>query len=345
MMTNQPLTNPPATIALDAMGGDYAPSAIVAGAVLGARLHGVGIELIGHEAQINAELAKHNTQGLTITVVHTPDVVEMGEAPAVALRRKKNASIAVTAQRVKQGYAQAMVAAGSTGAAMTAALLHIGRLQGIDRPAIGVAMPTSGQTPCLLIDGGANADCPVELLEPFARLGQAFMQGVYSLASPRVGLLNIGTEAGKGNEFCKKAFALLSQAEGINFCGNVEGRNLFTEGCDVAVCDGFTGNVALKSAEGMATLFGKLLKRELMANPFNQLIGLLVKPLLKKAMRPLSHDEVGGALLLGIQGICIISHGGSSANAIQNAIGLAKKAIDGNVLEKMMAIGATSTPQ
>ncbi len=345
-MTSQQSAVP--VIAIDAMGGDYAPQEIVKGAVLGAKAYRVAIELVGDEAKIRQELALYDTTGLDIRVVHTPDVIDMDEAPATALRKKKNASIAVAARRVKEGHAQGFVAAGSTGAAMTAALFNIGRLKGIDRPAIGVALPRQG-LPCLLLDGGANADCTAENLVQFALIGQAYMAGVYKIEKPTVGLLNIGTEEGKGNKFSKEAFDVLKAEPLINFCGNVEGRHLFLGGCDVAVCDGFTGNVAIKSAEGMVTLFGRLLKSAFLQNGWTKLLGLLVKPILNNAKKHLDHEELGGALLLGIEGICIIAHGGSSANAIKNAIKLAHKAIEANVLETMIqhakAISQTQTAE
>lgn len=328
-------------IALDAMGGDYAPQEIVKGAVLGAKAFKVAVELVGDQSLIEKELALYDTTSLDIRIVHTPDVIDMDEAPAIALRKKKNASIALAARRVKEGYAQGFVAAGSTGAAMTAALFNIGRLEGIDRPAIGVALPQQGDVPCLLLDGGANADCSYEHLVQFALMGQAYMAGVYKIQQPTVGLLNIGSEEGKGNKFSKEAFDVLKSQSIVNFIGNVEGRNLFLGGCNVIVCDGFTGNVALKSAEGMVTLFGRLLKTAFSESWSSKLLGLLVRPILQQAKKKLDHEELGGALLLGIKGICIIAHGGSSANAIKNAIGLAQKAVQANVLETMTAHAKT----
>lgn len=322
------------TIAIDAMGGDYAPAEIVKGAIQGARVYGVAVELVGVPDRIQAELQKYDTSGLNISVIEALDEIDMNESPAVALRKKRNASIAVTARRVREGQAHAMVAAGSTGAAMTAALFNIGRIPGVDRPAIGVALP-SLRTPTLMIDGGANADCPPELLIQFARIGQAYIQGMFEIAAPKVGLLNIGSEEGKGNQYSKDAYALLKMQEDINFAGNAEGRDFFISDFDVIVCDGFSGNVALKSAEGIATLFARLIKRELMANAWTKFVGLLVKPILKRAQKHIDHEYVGGALLLGINGICVIAHGGSSALAIENAMRLAIAGVEGNVMQKM----------
>lgn len=331
-------------IAIDAMGGDHAPHEIVKGALLGARKYQVGIDLVGHPDKIQAELARHDTEGLHIRVTEALDEIDMGESPAVALRRKKNASIAVAARQVKQGNAQALVAAGSTGAAMAAALLNIGRIKGVDRPAIGVALPTLRGLPTLMIDGGANMDCEPAMMLQFAGLGQAYMQGMHQLAQPRVGLLNVGSEEGKGNAFCKEVFKLLKASPSINFQGNAEGRDFFIGDFDVIVCDGFAGNVAMKSAEGMATMFGKLLKHHFMATPWAKLVGLMAKPMLAKVKRHLDHEYVGGALLLGINGICVIAHGGSSALAIENAMRVAIAGVRGEVLAKMREVTEANTP-
>ncbi len=330
------MANKPIVIALDAMGGDYAPVETVKGAIQGAKVYGVAVELVGNPSVIQAELDKYDTRGLDLRIVEALDEIGMDEVPTVALRKKKNASIAVTARRVKEGHADAMVAAGSTGAALAATLFNIGRIKGVDRPAIGVALP-SQRTPTLMIDGGANADCTPELLVQFARLGRAYVQGVYGIEHPKVGLLNIGSEEGKGNAFSKEAFALLKSASDLSFAGNAEGRDFFISEFDVIVCDGFSGNVALKSAEGMATLFGRLIKQELTRNSWTKLVALLVKPILEKARKHIHHEYVGGALLLGINGICIIAHGGSSALAIENAIRLAVAGVKGDVMTKMVA--------
>ncbi|MBY0450320.1 MAG: phosphate acyltransferase PlsX [Cyanobacteria bacterium] len=321
-------------IAIDAMGGDHAPEAIVKGAVLGARLYKVGIRLVGDPAQINPILRDLDTQGLYIDVVEAKDVIQMDESPATALRKKKDASIVVTAKQVSSGKAQGMVAAGSTGAAMGAALLYIGRIHGVDRPAIGVTLPTLN-TPCLLIDGGANADCIPEMLLQFARMGSVFMHNVYQQEKPRVGLLNIGEEAGKGNAFVNSAFKLLENDHSIHFIGNIEGRDLFAGTVDVAVCDGFTGNIAIKSAEGVVKMFGSFLKQELKRNITTQAGALLAKGAFDRAKQHVDHEIFGGALLLGVKGICVIAHGGSSAVAIENAIRVAKNAIDTEVLSKI----------
>lgn len=328
------MSDTPIRIAIDAMGGDHAPHEIVKGAVLGARMHQVGIQLVGLPAKIEAELKDLNTQGLDIEIVPASEIIDMDESPATALRKKKDASIVVTAKCVAQGKAQAMVAAGSTGAAMASALFIIGRIEGVDRPAIGVVLPSLKQ-PCILIDAGANADCIPEMLIQFARMGSILMQNVYNNPSPRVGLLNIGEEAGKGNTFVNSAFKLLEHDHSINFIGNVEGRDMFLGNVDVAVCDGFTGNVALKSAEGSVIMLNTLLKEEMMRTLTTKAAGLLAKPAFTRVKNRLDPEEFGGALLLGIKGICVIGHGGSSAHAIQNAIRVAKEAIEADVLGKI----------
>jgi glycerol-3-phosphate acyltransferase PlsX len=330
---------PRVVIAIDAMGGDFAPREIVAGAVQAALVHQVGIQLVGAEAILQAELERLRAEGqlldaLPIEIVPAAEVIDMAESPASALRRKKDASIVVSAKCVAKGTAHAMVAAGSTGAAMAAALLYIGRIDGVERPAIGVVLPSSG-APCLLLDAGANADCIPEMLLQFARMGSVFMQNVYEARHPRVGLLNIGQEVGKGNAFVNACYPLLSADPYLNFIGNVEGRDLFLGTVDVAVCDGFTGNVALKSAEGVVLMFAQHLKAKLTGSWQSKLGAMLARSALVEAKKKVDPDEFGGALLLGINGVCVIAHGGSKAAAIVNAVRVAKNAVEARVLEKI----------
>ncbi len=327
------MANTPIRIALDAMGGDHAPREIVSGAVQGAREYGVSVLLVGKPDIIEAELKKYDTSGLDCTVVPADEVVEMGEAASI-VRKKKGASINVTARCVKNGEAQAMVAAGSTGAAMAAATLTIGRIHGVDRPAIGVLLPSVARS-CLLIDAGANADCTPDMLTQFAVMGNVYMHNVHGLSKPRVGLLNIGEEEGKGNTFAHAAFELLGQDERFHFIGNVEGRDLFNGGVDVAVTDGFTGNVALKAAEGVMRMFKTALKTEIKRSLLAQLGYKLAESAMKNAGKKVDPEEFGGALLLGINGICVISHGGSRAKGIKNAIRVAKEAVVADVLGKI----------
>lgn len=328
------MANHPIRIAVDAMGGDHAPQEIVSGAVQGAREYGVAVLLVGPPDILEAELKKHDTQGVEYEIVPASEVIEMGESPATGLRKKKDASIIVTAKCVKKGEAQGMVAAGSTGAAMASALLYVGRIEGVDRPAIGVLLPSFSKS-CLLIDAGANADCTPEMLTQFAVMGNIYMHNVHNIDKPRVGLLNIGEEEGKGNAFAHTAFELLEKDPRYHFIGNVEGRDLFMGGADVAVTDGFTGNVALKSAEGVMKMFGATLKTEMKRTIRTKMGYLLAEPALKASIKRVDPEEVGGSLLLGIKGVCVISHGGSKARGIKNAIRVAKEAVVADVLGKI----------
>jgi len=328
------MSNHPIRIAVDAMGGDYAPQEIVSGTLAGAREYGVEVLLVGRPDAIENELKKHDTQGVAYRVVPASEVIEMGESPATGLRKKKDSSIIITAKCVKNGDAQGMVAAGSTGAAMGAATLYVGRIEGVDRPAIGVLLPSSS-VPCLLIDAGANADCTPDMLVQFAVMGNVYMANVHNVAKPRIGLLNIGEEDGKGNTFAHSAFELLGKDPRFAFVGNVEGRDLFNGGSDVAVTDGFTGNVALKSAEGVMKMFSGVLKREIKRSVLSMAGGALMKSAFDATKKMVDPEEVGGSLLFGIKGVCVISHGGSHALGIKNAIRVAKEAIMADVLGKI----------
>ncbi|MDX2085643.1 MAG: phosphate acyltransferase PlsX [Candidatus Melainabacteria bacterium] len=332
------MSQPSVWIAVDAMGGDFAPQEIVAGALRGSQRYGVGVFLVGKSVAIQAEIdalkQKGHTNGAVFQIIPADEVVEMGEEPVKALRQKKNASIAVTAQLVRQGKAQAMVAAGSTGAAMASATTFIGRIKGIKRPAIAIPMPGLN-SPCLMLDAGANAECTSQMLLQFAHMGSLFMESVFRVEKPRVGLLNIGEEPGKGNTLCKETLPLLMEEAGLNVIGNVEGKDIFWSRVDVAVCDGFTGNVALKSAEGIVTMVLHSIKTLFLATLWTQLVGALARPILGKIKKKVHPEEFGGALLLGIDGICVISHGGSTAYAIENAIRVAEDAVRQCVIEKI----------
>jgi len=330
-------------IAIDAMGGDYAPAEIVKGAVDGARIHQVAILLVGPQETVQAELTKYDTQGLDIEIRHAAEVIDMGESPATAIRKKKQSSIVLTAKAIKLGDAQGMVAAGSTGAAMAAALLNIGRIPGVDRPAIAVVLPSTGK-PSLLLDAGANADCIPEMLLQFARMGAVYMANLFNVDQPTVGILNIGEELGKGNALANTAYDLLKGDPHLNFYGNIEGNDLFKGTTDVAVCDGFVGNVALKSAEGVSKMLLTSIKAELNSTVKAMAGGVLAKSALKRARAKVDPSEYGGALLLGINGICVIGHGASDARAVVNAIRVAKEAIEKDVLGKMTAMIADHEP-
>jgi glycerol-3-phosphate acyltransferase PlsX len=303
-------------IAVDAMGGDYAPAEIVKGAVEAART-GVQVILVGREADVCRELGKYPADS-RVEVVDAPEVIDMDEHPALALRQKRKASIAVATRLCRDGQAAAVVSAGNTGAQMAAALLILGRLPGIDRPAIATQMPTlTGRT--LILDSGANADCKPHHLLQFARMGSIYAQRVLGVAAPRVGLLNIGAEETKGSELVLEAHQLLRQSS-LNFYGNVEGREILEGPVDVVVCDGFVGNILLKFAEGMGTTLLGMIKANLERSLRTRIGGALSLPAFRAVKAKMDYAEYGGAPLLGVKGVSIICHGSSRAAAIKNAV-------------------------
>ena len=348
-------------IAIDAMGGDHAPFEIVAGAVWAAAEYGVALELVGKQDRIEHCLEVIQQEGflsdcgktgrkrrvrvdvksLDIKVTHASEIIEMGEAPGQAIRKKKNSSIVLTVNSVATGSSDALVAAGSTGAAMASSLFGLGRIPGIDRPAIAVTLPTM-KKPIVIIDGGANSNCTPQMLKQFAIMGQTFSKNVLGIENPRVGVLNIGEEAGKGNELAQQTYNLLEEEkEKFNFMGNVEGRELFLNVCDVVVCDGFAGNVVLKVTEGTSSLLFKMIKSEFKSDFLGMLIGILAKPFMKRIYEKINYEEFGGCLLLGVKGITVISHGRSRAYAIKNAVRVAKEAVETGVNRKISeSIGA-----
>lgn len=323
-------------IAVDAMGGDFAPEEIVKGSVLAAKEFDVTVLLVGQQEKIKAELSKYDTSGLKIDVVNAEEVIEMCEAPGSAIRRKKDASIVVAVDQVAKGNANALVAAGSTGAAMAASLFGLGRLPGISRPAIAVVLPTMDK-PVVLLDAGANSECEPENLYQFAIMGSAFSTKVIGVENPRVGIMNIGGESGKGNTLAQDTYKLFTSKENctINFVGNVEGRELFTGICDVVVCDGFVGNVTLKVTEGVASMIIRQFKEQLYSSLLARIGAWIAKPALIKLRKKTDYNEYGGALLLGIKGTCVISHGSSKAVAIKNAIKVAKESVEKDVNGKI----------
>jgi glycerol-3-phosphate acyltransferase PlsX len=324
-------------IAVDAMGGDFAPLEIVKGAVIAAREYNVPILLVGKEDLIKIELSKYDIRGLDIEIKHAEEIIGMDESPGKALRSKKNSSIVLTVEAVAKGQAQALVAAGSTGAAMAASLLGLGRLPGIDRPAISCLIPTL-KKPIVLIDAGANSDCEPKMLYQFAIMGRIFAKSVLGYENPSVGLMNIGEEEGKGNELVKETYNILkSHKEDLNFIGNIEGRDIVKGDCHVIVCDGFVGNVILKVVEGVATMMFNLIKEQFTSSIYAKILGLLVKPLFKNIKAKVNYEEYGGALLLGVKGITVISHGSSKAFAIKNAIRVAKEAVENDINGKIIS--------
>jgi glycerol-3-phosphate acyltransferase PlsX len=318
-------------VAVDAMGGDHAPREIVAGAVLAARELGVEVILAGPPERVTAELRAHRAADLPVRVEEAPEVIEMAEAPAMALRRKRRASVVVAVDLVRRGTADAMVSAGNTGAAMAAALLTLGRIEGIDRPAIAAVLPTvHGRA--IMLDVGANVDCRPKHLLHFALMGSVYASRVLGIAAPRVGLLSNGAEETKGNEVVIRAAELLRRS-GLQFVGNVEGREFFDGGADVLVCDGFVGNVVLKFGEGLALGIFTLLREELSRGVLVRLGVALARPRLRALARRMDHAEYGGAPLLGVNGVCIISHGSATARAIRNAVALASESVRSGIVE------------
>jgi phosphate acyltransferase len=326
-----------ARIAVDAMGGDYAPDEIVAGALRAQAELGVKILLVG-DPQLIAASMKHHSSSLQLEVVPSEGIVEMHEEPLSAIRKKPNASINVAMNLVKQGQADAVVSAGHSGAAMAAALLRLGRLKGIERPAIGTVLPTimAGKS-VLILDVGANVDCRPKFLEQFAAMGTAYSQYVLGIDEPKVGLLNIGEEPSKGDELALRTYQLLEQNPNIPFIGNAEGRDVLSGKFDVIVCDGFVGNVLLKFAEAVGEILLQILREELPRGWRGKLGALILKPNLRRIKQRVDHAEHGGGLLLGVNGICIISHGSSQAPSVFNAIRLAKDAVDNQVLDRIQS--------
>jgi glycerol-3-phosphate acyltransferase PlsX len=311
-------------IAVDAMGGDNAPHAVVAGAVHAAKEFGVGIILVGIEQTIQTELKKYPlAKSLPIEIQNATEVVDMLDSPSTVFRRKKDSSIRVANELVKSGEAVAVISAGHTGAAMTTSLFVLGPIEGVERPAIAVFMPTMKGT-SIVLDVGANVDCkPVHLLQ-FAIMGEVYAKYLLKNPNPCVGLLSIGEEATKGNELTKEAFKLLTETS-LNFMGNVEGRDVMTGRADVVVCDGFIGNVVLKVSEAVAESIGLMLRENVGDNLVRKLGYFMMRPAFRALKRRVDYAEYGGAPLIGINGISIISHGRSSDRAIKNAIRVASE--------------------
>jgi len=308
-------------IALDAMGGDHAPATLVEGAVLATQELGAEIILVGDKEILQQTLSHYPSAAPSISIVHAPQRVEMDESPSLVIRKKRQSSIWIATELVKNKEAIAVISAGNTGASMATALFILGPISGVERPAIATPLPTLRGT-SLLIDVGANVDCKPQQLFQFAVMGQVYAEDVMGVSKPRVGLLSIGEEDAKGNELTKETFKML-KASTLNFIGNVEGRDVYTGHADVIVCDGFIGNVVLKVSEGLAEAIIQFLKREIMVSPIAKLGAFLLKPAFRRFRRKIDYAEYGGAPLLGVDGISIICHGRSSAKAIRNAIRLA----------------------
>jgi phosphate acyltransferase len=342
-------------IVVDAMGGDHAPGVVVAGAVAEAKERGTHIVLVGQEDRVRAELAKHgDVSGLPIEVVHASEVVEMAEH-TMAVKAKKDSSLMVGMRLVKEGKASAFASAGNSGAVMAAALFGLGRVRGIERPALGSIYPAA-PVPCLIVDIGANADCKPEYLVQFAKMGSAYARVMFGLREPKVGIISNGEEADKGSSLIRETYPLLQQEQGLKFIGNVEGKDIGRGVANVVVTDGLTGNVIVKLSEGLFSFLTKYLKRQFTGGLRNKL-GLLLMlpglllalpgmlllyPSVKELRKRVDWREVGGAPLLGVNGVVVIGHGRSDVKAIQSMIRMAQKSSEQNLVQ---VIGAALAPQ
>jgi len=316
-------------IAIDAMGGDNAPQINVAGAIEAARDYGVEIILVGDSFSLRRELLRYPVSNLKITIEPASQIISMDDSPIIALRQKKDSSITRAIYLVKEGKADAVISAGNTGAMMAASKVILGTLKMVDRPAIAAIFPTLNE-PCVILDVGANVDCKPQHLFQFAVMGSIYARYILGKESPRLGLLSIGEEEVKGNELTREAYKILRKSS-LNFVGNVEGRDIFKGEVDVIVCEGFVGNIVLKSSESMAELFDVVLKEELGSKTRYRVGAKLCSKALKNFARKIDYAEHGGAPLLGVDGVSIISHGRSSARAIKNAIRVAKELVEKKV--------------
>jgi glycerol-3-phosphate acyltransferase PlsX len=322
-------------IAVDAAGGDYAPHEVVKGAIKAAQEYQVEIALVGRKDVLHV-LAGRSLRKTGITIVDAPQVIDCNEAPMKAIRDKPDSSIVVGINLLKSGDASAFVSAGSTGAVFGAALLYLGKVNGVSRPAIGCFLDTITSFPAILVDAGANADCRPEHLVEFARLGSLYSQHLFRIESPRVGLLSNGTEEAKGNRLAQEAYQLLKEAAGINFVGNIEGHDVAKRTTDVVVTDGFTGNIVIKTIEGLSDNFLSSVRQ--IGHVFSSGYRLRGRDLFRdiglgSLAKKMDYTEYGGACLLGVNGNVIISHGRSQAKAIKNAIALAKETVERGITE------------
>ncbi len=330
----------PGVIALDAMGSDRAPKPEIEGAIQAARRFGIHVALVGREETLQAELWRHPfSRSLPISIVHASEVITMDDKAVQAVRAKRDSSMRVGLRLVREGQASAFISAGNTGAAMATAKMVLGGLPSVDRPALVAIIPTAIGTVSTLLDVGANVDCKPHNLEQFAEMGEIYFRSMFGTARPRVGLLSIGEEEGKGNELTLESFHLLKQLP-LNFVGNVEGRDIYSGKVDVIVADGFVGNVALKTSEGVANLVRATLKETLAATITRRVGYVLSRSAFSDFKKRIDHTEYGGAPLLGVKGACFITHGSSNVNAIKNAVRVASEFVERDItanIEKEMA--------
>lgn len=324
-------------IAVDVMGGDIGPAVNVPGAIAAARDTGIRLMLVGDTDTIKAELDRLPLKGVAYDIVHASEVAGMNEKPSDILRRKKDASIQVACRLVKEGKADGVVSAGNSGATVACGMFIMGRIPGVDRPALASVMPTE-KDPLVMLDVGANVDCKPHHLFQFGLMADAFARDLLDCENPRIGLLSIGEEEGKGNTQVKEAYDLFKLASNINFVGNVEGRDIFTGDVDIVVCDGFVGNVALKLSEGLSKSMSRLLKRELLSSLLAKIGTLLAKGAFKRFARMVDYAEYGGAPVLGLKGIAVVCHGSSNAKAISNAAKMAATFVEKRTNERLVEV-------
>lgn len=325
-------------IALDAMGGDNAPEAIVNGAILALREYkDIRILLAGPQARLEGLIANAADVRNRIEILPADEIIEMDESPMMAVRKKRNASMVVAAEAVRSGQAGAFVSAGSTGAVLACGMFRLGRIPGIERPALAPVLPTATDASFLLIDAGANVDCQPKFLQQFGLMGSVYMKAMMNIAEPRVGLVNIGAEAEKGNKLTKETYELMEKQTSYLFAGNAEARDLFSGDYDVIVADGFSGNIILKQTEGLSKALFSMIKKGLMSSVITKIGALLVKPALYGLKSKMDYNTIGGAPLLGVNGACVKAHGSSGDVAIKNAIRQARGMLEGGVVEKIKA--------
>lgn len=315
-------------IALDAMGGDFAPQEVVKGAIEAVREFDLEVVLVGQEERIREYLPRGETPGLSVH--HAREVIAMDEAPAMAVRSKKDSSLVAGLELVKRGKCQAFLSAGNTGAVMAAALFVLGRIPGVERPAIGGVFPTLAGR-CMVIDMGANVDCKPVHLWQFAHMGSVYMEKVFGMDSPRVALLSNGEEESKGNQTTIQAHGMLKGST-LNFIGNIEGKDILRGAADVIVTDGFVGNIVVKLGEGLNETLFRLMRQVMTSRPHFGIAAMVLEPAFQQVARYLDYTEHGGAPLLGVKGIVIITHGRCNAKAVKNALGLARNAVEQEIV-------------
>ena len=319
------------------MGGDFGPSVVVPGALRGAAASGAALLLVGDEALVRRELARHQVPGVDPVVVHASETISMGEKPSDILRRKKDSPIQVACRLVAEGKAQGVVSPGHSGASLACGMFILGRIPGVERPALATIMPTE-KAPVLFTDVGANVDCRPHHLFQFGLMADAYARNILNRPQPSIGLLSIGEEEGKGNSQVKEAYDIFKMAGNLNFIGNVEGRDLFTGNVDIIVCDGFVGNVVLKLSEGLSTSLTRILKRELLSTSLAAKVGtFLARGAFRRFAKVVDYAEYGGAPLLGLQGIIIVCHGRSNTKAIASAVRMAATFVATRTNERLIA--------